>query len=296
ICDIDRFKRVNDSYGHQAGDGVIVSLARLLKSVCQTGDLAARYGGEEFILLCADSNAAAAVRRAEELRRAFAEIPQGDLGAKSVTASFGVTEIQPGDTPETMLRRADRALLSAKERGRNRVVQLGSGSDPAASSRGAAAARKRSGRAIFELHLLSEAPLAVCIEKLKGFVADHHAEVESTEGNAIRVRFGDEGGWSLRRLADRPLRLLMDLQFEEFHRECGQRDAAGGFGAARTKIHLVVAPPNERDRRREQLTQWAQQLVVSFRSYLMTTDCPPDERGMLVKAKGLLSHLLRKNA
>jgi diguanylate cyclase (GGDEF)-like protein/PAS domain S-box-containing protein len=293
ICDIDRFKRVNDTYGHQAGDGVIVALARMLKSVCQTGDLAARYGGEEFVMLCADSNAGAAVRRAEELRRTFGEIRQQELGGKSVTVSFGVTEIQPGDTPETMLRRADRALLKAKERGRNRVVQLGSGSDPVVELPGSAASiPKRSSKAICEQYLLSEAPLAVCVEKLKGFVADHHAEIESAKGNCVRLRFGDESGWSLRRLTDRPLRLQVDLEFEEL--ECDGRRSAG-MVSARTKIHLVVAPQNDRDRRREQLTEIGLQLVASFRSYLMTTDCPPEDVGVPVKAKGL-RELLPKEA
>ena len=72
-------------------------------------------------MLCADCDNATATRRAEELRRELAYIPQPMLGGKCITASFGVTEVQGGDTPETMLRRADRALLQAKANGRNRV-------------------------------------------------------------------------------------------------------------------------------------------------------------------------------
>ena len=128
MCDLDRFKLVNDTYGHQAGDDAIKSLASLLKSSCRPGDLVARYGGEEFVVLCADCDNATAARRAEQIRKALSQIAQPKMDGRTVTVSFGVTEIQPGDTPETMLRRADRALLMAKANGRNTVVQLGGGS------------------------------------------------------------------------------------------------------------------------------------------------------------------------
>ena len=127
MCDIDHFKSINDTYGHQAGDAAIITFASLLKSMCRSGDLVARYGGEEFAILCADCTNAAAARKAEAIRKALADVKHTCLGNKSITASFGVTELQTGDTPETMLRRADRALLQAKDQGRNQVVQLGDG-------------------------------------------------------------------------------------------------------------------------------------------------------------------------
>ena len=127
MCDLDRFKLVNDNYGHQAGDDVIKSLASLLKSSCRTGDLVARYGGEEFVVLCADCDNASAVRRAKQICKALSQLSQPKMGGRSVTVSIGTTEVQPGDTAETMLRRADRALLMAKAAGRNTVVQLGTG-------------------------------------------------------------------------------------------------------------------------------------------------------------------------
>ena len=107
MCDLDHFKSVNDNYGHQAGDEGIRSLATLLKGACRPGDLVARYGGEEFVVLCADCDNAVAARRAEQVRRLLAQLPQPRMGGRHITVSFGVTEIQPGDTPETMLRRAD---------------------------------------------------------------------------------------------------------------------------------------------------------------------------------------------
>ena len=106
MCDIDHFKSVNDTYGHQAGDEVLKFFGSVLASECRSGDLVARYGGEEFIVLCADCNNAAAARRAEQLRKTIGALPQPALNQNVVTASFGVTEVQLGDTPASMLRRA----------------------------------------------------------------------------------------------------------------------------------------------------------------------------------------------
>jgi len=114
ITDIDHFKKINDNYGHQAGDEALISFAALLSRSTRTGDMAARYGGEEFVILCADCDNSTGTRRADDIRRELAELPQPSLGGKTITASFGVTEVQQGDTAETMLRRADRALLEAK--------------------------------------------------------------------------------------------------------------------------------------------------------------------------------------
>ena len=301
ITDIDRFKLINDTYGHQAGDDVIQALARLLKDACGHGDLAARYGGEEFVLLYADCDNSKAVRRAEELRSKFAEISHAAVNGKPVTASFGVTELQPGDTPETMLRRADRALLAAKENGRNRVVQLGIGGDPH-DLPGDEGRRRRphGGGVLFDHILLSEAPLAVCAEKLRGFVADHHAEVLSADEDQIQLLVTDASNSLLRRVADRPVRLLMDLKFEEIRR--AQSDRGGStegnskLGAAQTRIRLTITSQRKRDRRKDQLAERARQLLISFRAYLMATECDePTEPGVLTRARGLFGHWFGKS-
>jgi diguanylate cyclase (GGDEF)-like protein len=274
MCDIDRFKRVNDGYGHPAGDEVIKSFARLLKSSCRSGDLVARYGGEEFVMLCADCGVSAAFERTEKVRRAFAELSQPALGGQSVTASFGVTETQHGDTAETMLNRSDRALLLAKKSGRNMVVQLGAGpGDEQRSSRpwwqfwqtGVA-------DSILEQNLITTVPLKVAIEKLRGFVADHTAEIKSIEDSRILMQVNGELPPTQRRRSDRPVPLVVELSFAEEHvRGSGGPNAPNGT-ITRTKIQVVIRPKRNRDRRHSNAIGRARQLLASLRSYLMASD------------------------
>jgi diguanylate cyclase (GGDEF)-like protein len=272
MTDIDRFKTINDTYGHQAGDEVIKSIANMLKTFCRAGDLVARYGGEEFVLLCADCDNATAAKRAEEVRTAFSLVKHVSLGQRCVTASFGVTEIQPGDTPETMIRRADRALFQAKETGRNRVVQLGVGGDaPADETRITATSKKRlAGNMLLKREMTSDSPLERNIEKLKGFVADHHAEILLTDRNRVQLRIGgDRGGPLFKRQSDRTIRLIIDLAIHEesFDPENNPRALF-----KRTRITAMISPVKSRERRTAASMERARQLVASLRSYLMATD------------------------
>ncbi len=219
ICDIDRFKLVNDNYGHPAGDEVIKSFAQLLKGFCRPGDLVARYGGEEFVLLFADCGVAVGFQRAEQIRRAFGELSQPALGGQAITASFGITETQSGDTAETMLNRADRALLTAKESGRNMVIQLGSGGDSEQDVKPSwwqfwKAARAE---ALLEQCLVTAVPLKVAIEKLRGFVADQKAEVASIKDSEIVMLIHGSSSAASRRQSDRPVPMQVELSFAEEH-------------------------------------------------------------------------------
>lgn len=272
MTDIDRFKSINDTYGHQAGDQVIQSIAQMMKNFSRNGDLVARYGGEEFALLCADCDNATAAQRAEEVRIAFSLVRHASLGDRCVTASFGVTEIQPGDTPETLIRRSDRALFQAKESGRNRVVQLGVGGDPQDENKPSAAASKKrlAGNTLLKREMTSDTPLERNIEKLKGFVADHHAEVVLTDRNRVQLRMdGEKGGPLFRRGADRSIRLLMDISL---HEESFAPDNNPRAVFKRTRIGVSIAPVRSRERRSSDALERARQLVVSLRSYLMAID------------------------
>lgn len=126
ITDIDRFKAVNDTYGHDAGDDVLREFAARIRATVRGADLACRYGGEEFVVVMPDTDAATAAVVAERLRamvetKAFAL--KGQDKALTITASLGISTITDDvATPEQLLKQADRALYDAKNGGRNRVV------------------------------------------------------------------------------------------------------------------------------------------------------------------------------
>ncbi|UUX49867.1 diguanylate cyclase [Nisaea acidiphila] len=121
MTDIDHFKQVNDAYGHQTGDRVLVEVARVLKESSRPTDVVGRWGGEEFLVICPETDLAGLTAKAERFRRALEEYEFPGVGRK--TSSFGIASWRPGDGAKDLLARADAALYRAKEEGRNRVVQ-----------------------------------------------------------------------------------------------------------------------------------------------------------------------------
>lgn len=122
MVDIDHFKRVNDTYGHEAGDRVLRSFSLTVKGSIRPSDLLGRYGGEEFLVICsADLDEAAEI--AERVREAVISSPVrvSENQSISITASFGVAQYLPGDSTPAVVNRADKALYFAKQNGRNRV-------------------------------------------------------------------------------------------------------------------------------------------------------------------------------
>jgi diguanylate cyclase (GGDEF)-like protein len=121
FLDLDHFKRINDTYGHDRGDEVLAAVGAVLRSELRASDLAGRMGGEEFLILAPDTSRAGALEIAEKVRVAFHDIRVRDVEQK-VTASFGVaTLLEDTLESDTMVRIADRALYSAKQHGRDRV-------------------------------------------------------------------------------------------------------------------------------------------------------------------------------
>jgi len=124
ILDIDHFKQVNDTFGHDCGDEVLKSFADRLRGIIRGGDLLCRLGGEEFVIVMPNVAVAAAARIAERARLTIEQEPfviEGGGRAIPVTASIGVAERGPDDDSGSLYRRADRALYRAKSEGRNRV-------------------------------------------------------------------------------------------------------------------------------------------------------------------------------
>lgn len=121
IMDIDRFKSINDTYGHQAGDEVLKHLARIVSQSVRPGDVCCRYGGEEFVVLLANISAQAAFLVAERIRQTF-ETSESPIG-KTVTVSLGIAHYPSQcSTTEAMFYLADQALYKAKGAGKNRTV------------------------------------------------------------------------------------------------------------------------------------------------------------------------------
>jgi diguanylate cyclase (GGDEF)-like protein len=121
MADLDKFKAINDTYGHQAGDLVLAAFGQVLQASIRREDLAARFGGEEFILMLPGITAEDAAILAERLRENLENLAFPPLTTR-VTASFGIAQYQPDDTFETLVKRADEALYAAKAAGRNRVM------------------------------------------------------------------------------------------------------------------------------------------------------------------------------
>lgn len=121
LLDIDHFKQVNDTFGHQAGDSVLIELAKLMKQNIRSTDIVGRWGGEEFLIIAPNSNKSETALLAEKLLNRLREHSFDKVGL--VTASFGVSSFVKDQTITDTLRLADEALYKAKENGRNQVVQ-----------------------------------------------------------------------------------------------------------------------------------------------------------------------------
>lgn len=127
MLDVDHFKKINDTYGHPAGDAVLIELARRLQETVRTEDVAARFGGEEFVLMLPLTQLEGGKLLLERVRKIVADAPfdvPTPSGSQSiaVTLSAGLTAVTAGQTPEQVLEKADVCLYEAKRAGRNRVV------------------------------------------------------------------------------------------------------------------------------------------------------------------------------
>lgn len=126
LIDLDHFKRINDSHGHQVGDTVLRVAAKTMAGAIRKYDCLGRYGGEEFLLIMPGCDLTRSITQAERLRMAVERIPAASIEKLHLTASFGVSAIEGGMTPdaESLLRAADVALYRAKQAGRNAVEFL----------------------------------------------------------------------------------------------------------------------------------------------------------------------------
>ncbi|MGB7403680.1 MAG: transporter substrate-binding domain-containing protein [Arcobacter sp.] len=120
ILDIDYFKKVNDTFGHQTGDKVLIEISNILRTHIRTTDFVGRFGGEEFVIICPESQKDGVYNLMESIRLDVQNHTFKDIG--NITMSFGIALVKENDTSESLLKRADIALYEAKNSGRNKVV------------------------------------------------------------------------------------------------------------------------------------------------------------------------------
>ncbi|MCR9291331.1 MAG: diguanylate cyclase [bacterium] len=296
ICDIDYFKKINDTFGHQAGDEALVTFAGLLRENARENDLVARYGGEEFVIMCSGCDHSAAVNRAEQMRVNIQMTPVPSLDGRNMTSSFGVTAIQPGDTPETLLARADRALMIAKKNGRNQVVQLGAGqadsdkADAAQVADSVPAQKTRGtwkqwfsgiGDAILSNAYLAAVPKEVVVQKLHGFINDHQAEVVNADENSVVIRV--DGKNFQGRRGERPTSMMLCVEIKNVQFACNTD--RGTVYQSRSLLNVDVKPYRARDRRSETLQGQATQLLLSFRSYVVAQEIDEALRSKIMEPR-----------
>ncbi|MDD5136270.1 MAG: GGDEF domain-containing protein, partial [Candidatus Omnitrophica bacterium] len=122
MVDLDRFKQINDTYGHQAGDTILREFAKIIQSKCRQTDVVARYGGEEFVVMLSGAGQKDALDIAEKIREGVQNkkfrFKNDNLGT---TISMGVVEFSKEHDKEELVEKADKALYKAKEEGKNRV-------------------------------------------------------------------------------------------------------------------------------------------------------------------------------
>lgn len=122
MCDIDHFKEINDTYGHQIGDEVIVAISNIIQENIRESDMAGRYGGEEFILFLNQTSVSDAEELAQRIRQKIRTLRPASINFNEITVSCGISEFQNFDPYRDLIKEADDALYQAKNDGRDRVV------------------------------------------------------------------------------------------------------------------------------------------------------------------------------
>lgn len=271
ICDIDFFKKINDTYSHQAGDDALIAFANLLKESCRETDFVARYGGEEFVMLCGHCDLNEAKELAETIRKKLQRTPIASLRNQCLTASFGVAVVQPEDSTESVLGRADRGLLIAKESGRDQVVALGDSEPSTAKSK---PSTKRtwwgwlcaSSVKSIRSELFTNVPRAVTLEKLKGFVHEFGALVQHVDNNHVILDLDCKQA---------PIPKLKDERLGKFRMSIEVADiemkAPGKNGNVKvcTLLDIEITSLRSRDRRTESIRSQANRLKTALQGYLV---------------------------
>jgi diguanylate cyclase (GGDEF)-like protein/putative nucleotidyltransferase with HDIG domain len=265
FIDLDHFKSINDGFGHSVGDRVLINLARLVEDELYSGETVCRYGGEEFVVLCPETDLAAAVARAERIRTTILNAPLAAPLELNVTASFGVAEAEPGDDVASLLHRADEALYEAKRLGRNRTCAHSAHHDPRLTLMEPHPLSHSAGSAplVYVTEFETRVAADIITHKLAGFVDDMQARLTTVKPNYVDLRVGRRGLFGF--WGDSP-----DRQPVQVVLEIGDPQQKGRWATELVTIRATVRPigrcgGQERFRRR------ATQVVQELRAYFAAT-------------------------
>jgi diguanylate cyclase (GGDEF)-like protein len=269
FLDVDKFKNVNDTYGHKVGDQVLVDLTRTLQNETYSSEVIGRYGGEEFVILCPDTDLDSAVRRAERLRHAIIKSSIGGIATLNVTSSFGVSTARLGDTVHTLLERADSCLYRAKETGRNRTCWETEVIDPEARKKATEEENQpqfvaNNGQLEFRERIEVSTSLELTAMKLHAFIREYNVEVLKQDTAQMKIRIGRLGftrrwGSTIDR---QPLEI--EVQFET------ARLAESQDSRSRTiRLVSIVATPYGRPPEAEVFAHRCGILMRELRAYLL---------------------------
>ena len=263
FLDVDHFKKINDTYGHSVGDKVLVHVSRMLQHETYSGELVSRYGGEEFVLLCPETDLPTAVKRAERLRTMLSSSKIDGQPGVRITASFGVSEVEPGDSIESVLRRADKALYMAKETGRNKTCSL---TTEECSSVGVNENETSvdNERLVFRTQIKAFMAADMVVYKLGGFVDENRAKLlEVTPSRAV-MRVGHRGLLPFWGSTDHRRPVEMSLEFDQ----PSSKSRAAGNNGAKVTVSVCIRPVG-RVRKNGDFEARALRLIKELRSHFL---------------------------
>lgn len=261
FLDVDHFKKTNDTYGHAAGDEVLVSLARLLQEETYSGELVARFGGEEFVILCPDTTLDDALQRAERLRHALARARVVNSNEFTITASFGVAEIEPTDNAATVLDRADKALYMSKHGGRNQSSKLTSAQLKAADVTMVTPPKNTPDAFVFQHRLRACIAADMIVYKLSAFVDAHGARLGKVTPEVVTMKIGQRGlvpFWGSTP-EKQPLSVVLEI---------GNEDSMVNRGASKLVEIGVTMTPNGWTKNVEAFQTRSRNVLKELREYL----------------------------
>jgi len=268
FIDIDFFKSINDTFGHSVGDQVLIDFARLLQDETYSGEIIARYGGEEFVILCPATDLEQAVARAERVRCALPRAELGNISDYNITASFGVTQVEPEDSVGSILERADKELYRAKDSGRNKTCWIGVNGIGGSNDSSDEIEDENSDPFVFLNTFNAYIAADMIVYKLGGFVNDNKGKLIEVEEKRAVVHLGKKGFLSSWGNTDerQPIVLVIENGDEE-PPATGQRKAAARQASIRVEIRPLGRFPSA-----EVFQARAMRALKMLRSYFAAND------------------------